>query len=432
MAAAPDKARRKGPGGRGLTTRGRCLLAGGVAAGICAIVLDERDLLRVGLLAIALPVLAVLFTALRRSQLSVEHRVRPERLQPGSQGWVTLVVRNTGQTRSQSIDIAEEAVDGLTPGVRWLISPIRRGGEAEVRYPYQASRRGRFVLGPPLIRFYDPFDLWEEHRTLDVRTEVLVLPSLVPLTGMPRGSGVRSAASGRAALGTVGGDPDVGVRPYRSGDDIRTIHWRASARHDDLVVRLDEPVSHGGATVLLDHRGRELPGGDRSAPLETGVTIAASVALHLLAADNEVRLTDQRARVLAEGHDISDDVLAGLAVIEPDDDATFAAPSVGRTGLLIAVVGDLARSDAVALASAKNRSVNAIAFVLRTADWSLPEGVRPPPGVPDPDCTGVLEAAGWRVVVVGRGDDLGTAWRRACSAADAGIRPGPQTVGAQR
>ncbi len=32
----------------GLTTRGRCLLAGGVATAVCAVVLDERDLLRIG------------------------------------------------------------------------------------------------------------------------------------------------------------------------------------------------------------------------------------------------------------------------------------------------------------------------------------------------------------------------------------------------
>ena len=42
-------------GGVALTTRGRCLLAGGIAAAICAVLLDERDLLRVGIFAVIKP-----------------------------------------------------------------------------------------------------------------------------------------------------------------------------------------------------------------------------------------------------------------------------------------------------------------------------------------------------------------------------------------
>ena len=93
-----------------------------------------------------------------------------------------------------------------------------------------------------------------------------MVPTVVDLAGMPISTGTRSAAADRAMSGASGGDPDVGIRNYRSGDDIRTIHWRASARHDELMVRLEEPVSHGGAVVMLDHRatrpcrrGRRIP-----------------------------------------------------------------------------------------------------------------------------------------------------------------------------
>ena len=53
-------------GSRGLTTRGRCLLAGGIAARVCALVLDERDLLRVGIFAAVLPLIAMLAGSVRR------------------------------------------------------------------------------------------------------------------------------------------------------------------------------------------------------------------------------------------------------------------------------------------------------------------------------------------------------------------------------
>ena len=44
----------------GLTNRGRCVLAGGLATAACAPILNERDLLRVGVFAAALPLLALL------------------------------------------------------------------------------------------------------------------------------------------------------------------------------------------------------------------------------------------------------------------------------------------------------------------------------------------------------------------------------------
>ncbi len=410
---ATGTARREAASGRGLTTRGRCLVAGGIAAVICAFVLDERDLLRVGIVAAALPLFAVAITALRRIQLTGVHQVSPEQLRPGTAGQAVLVITNTGLTRTPSIEMSEPPVPGLTSGMRYLIAPLRTNESARILFPVEARQRGRFVLGPAHIRLGDPFALWEDNRTLNALTEVLVVPNVVALTGMPSSSGARSAASGRAAIGTVGGDPDIGVRPYRNGDDIRTVHWRASARHDDLMVRLEEPVSHGGATILLDHRVVAHRGAETESSLETAVVLAASVCLHLLASDHQVKLVSHRGAVVADGHDISDDVLAGLAVLEPDPAPLLTPPPIGRAGLLIAILGEMTAAEAALLAVSRRRGVNAVALVLATQDW-------------DPSSTSkgstllvdVLRAAQWRVIVVHPHDDLAAAWRRACSDGD--------------
>ena len=413
----PARSERSGRGdngvGRGLTTRGRCLVAGGVAAMICSFVLDERDLLRVGVFAVGLPLFAVVITALRRVQIRGVHRVVPERLRPGSRGEAVLVITNSGLTRSPSIEISEPAVAGLTTGLRYLIAPIRGGESARVIYPVNAETRGRFVLGPPHLRIGDPFDLWEDNRTLDARAEVLVVPNVVPLTGMPSSSGARSAASGRAVVGTVGGDPDIGVREYRNGDDIRTIHWRASARHDDLMVRLEEPVSHGGATILIDHRTVAHRGSGASSSLETAVVLAASISLHLLDSDHQVKLISHRGDVIAEGHDISDDVLAGLAVLENDERAALKPIAVGRAGLVVAILGEMTAPDAHLVAATRRRGVNAVALVLATHDWDPRSGLDASAATVD-----ALRAADWRVVLIRAGDDLAAAWRRACNAGD--------------
>jgi uncharacterized protein (DUF58 family) len=341
---------------------------------------------------------------------------------------VVLSIGNSGSNRTAALEISEPPTADLTPGVRCLLPPLRPGHRARTDYPLHALRRGRFLLGPPSVRIGDPLGLWEDNRTLAVRSEVIVVPTVVDLAGMPISTGTRSAAADRAMSGAAGGDPDVGIRYYRSGDDIRTIHWRASARHDELMVRLDEPVSHGGAIVMLDHRARFHAGTGANSSLETAVTLAASISLHLLTAEHQMRLTTHTGSVLANGRDISDDLLAALAVVEPDRTGQLTAGSVAGTGMLIAILGAPDLPSARLLVAARRRGTNAIAFVLATQEWLTQEqpiraggpqsgshGSDPAGAAGDPAAVSLLQSAGWRVITVHHGDSLAVAWSRACA-----------------
>ncbi|WP_164479127.1 DUF58 domain-containing protein [Nakamurella antarctica] len=403
---------------RGLTTRGRCLLAGGLAACVCAVILDERDLLRIGLVATLLPLVAWVVSASRRTQLSATHQVAPARLSPGLTGRVDLIITNTGSSQTRPIELQEAATPDLSPGAHCLIPALGRGRSAVTSYPVHAKRRGRFVIGPPHVHIADPFGTWEDSRSLPATTEVLVVPSVIPLTGTPSSGGSKSAASGRAAQGTVGGSPDIGIRQYQRGDDIRSVHWRASARHDDLMVRLTEPVSHGGASVLLDHRASAHHGTGEDSSFETAVSLAASVALHLLAGDHQVRLVSHTGKVLADGHDITDDVLASLALLETDPQRTIAASATTDTGLLVAVLGQTDRDTTKLLIAARRRASNAIALVIAAGEWDRHSATAARDFETTIEMVGLLRAAGWRVVEVHPQDSLAAIWQRACSAGD--------------
>ena len=198
-------------GSRGLTTRGRCLLAGGVAAIVCALVLDERDLLRIGIFAAVLPVIAMVAGSMRRLRLTASHLVSPVRLAPGTVGQVVLSVTTPGPAAPAPLEVCERPTADLTAGVRCLVPRLRPGTRADrlpahrvqarpvrARTPCRPGRRPvRVVGGTP-------------HAA--TRTEVLVVPAVVDLSGVPGSTGTRSAASDRARTGASGGDPDVGIR----------------------------------------------------------------------------------------------------------------------------------------------------------------------------------------------------------------------------
>ncbi len=77
----------------GLTTRGRSFLAAGLAAAVCAYVLGQGDLLRVGLLLAVLPLVCVTVLYRTRYRVTGTRRLSPSRVparRPGCTcGWRT-------------------------------------------------------------------------------------------------------------------------------------------------------------------------------------------------------------------------------------------------------------------------------------------------------------------------------------------------------
>src|SRR5699024_9821890 len=96
--------------------------------------------------------------------------------------------------------------------------------------------------------------------------------------------GARSAAAA-PGIGEIGPI----ARPYASGDDIRRINWRASARTGQLMTREDEPASGQSAVIVLDTSRRENP----SAEVEDALVSHAATVLDALGRSGwEVRILD--------------------------------------------------------------------------------------------------------------------------------------------
>src|ERR1043165_4845925 len=81
----------------GMTTRGRCLLAAGLAAALCSVVLNERDLLRVSVFVVSMPLLVCFLAGRARVGLHTERHVNPMRTPVGGRAEVSLNVWSTGR-----------------------------------------------------------------------------------------------------------------------------------------------------------------------------------------------------------------------------------------------------------------------------------------------------------------------------------------------
>ena len=132
----------------GLTTRGRCLLAGGVATAACSVVLDERDLLRIGAFVAVLPLLAMLLAVRARRAVRVARELSPPRLSVGGEVEVTLHVR--GSALVGALRLVDTVPDAAGPQATappgFTVHRLSGRGGARLTYPLQPLLREGFCL----------------------------------------------------------------------------------------------------------------------------------------------------------------------------------------------------------------------------------------------------------------------------------------------
>lgn len=404
----------------GLTTRGRCLLAAGVAAALCSVVLNERDLLRVSAFVIALPLLSAGLAATARVGLSARRTITPPRVPAGQQADVVLEVHAHGRVPAGGL-LLEDGVPYLLGGrPRFVVERLRWRGTARLGYRVHPSMRGVHQLGPLRAKVTDPFGLAEFERELAGTDRVVVVPRWGRLHGLPSGAGVGSGEDGSILLRSGQGEDDAVVRQYRQGDDLRRVHWRSTARRDELMVRVEERPWHGGTTVLLDTRAVGHRGSGPGASLEWAVSFCASVCLHLHHIGQQVRLVTEEGTVLvgdnaAAGH--SDPaVLDMLASLRPSSQSEIAAgvdPGAGHE--LLGIFGALTPTAAAALCTVRPRGTRSTAVLLDVAGWAKAAGEPDEDEPTDPEESArVLRDAGWTVTVAGSDASWAEVWQTLC------------------
>lgn len=118
-----------------------------------------------------------------------------------------------------------------------LVTHLGPRGTREWRAQTPCRARGVYRLGPMDLQGGDPFGLFTLRRRLPRAASVVVYPATLPISRfqMPRGllSGGGQQRR-RAHFVTTNAD---GVREYHHGDSFNRIHWRSTARHNQLMVK---------------------------------------------------------------------------------------------------------------------------------------------------------------------------------------------------
>jgi uncharacterized protein (DUF58 family) len=190
---------------------------------------------------------------------------------------------------------------------------------------WRLLRRGAYVLGGAAVGALDPIGLYSHFPIQSKPTELIILPRPLRLQRLELYGG---GQGGEKPLGiaSVAEAADLhGVRPHQSGEGLRRVHWKATARTGVLHVVEWEEENASDTVVLLDVQAANIEGDKDENTLERAIVAAATVAAYCVENSQRVQifwLEDDGEKfrlvsVQARHRQALADVLMALAKIKP-------------------------------------------------------------------------------------------------------------------
>ncbi|WP_100444638.1 DUF58 domain-containing protein [Glycomyces xiaoerkulensis] len=404
-----------------LTGRGKTLLAVSAAVGLIALVVGEGDLLRAAMLAAVAPIGGLVMLRWTRPDLESNRVLNPGQVEAGQPTQVRLGIRNTGRRRPPALMLEDRIPYRLGNRPRLVLERLAPGSRSVVNYTITPGSRGAYKLGPLLVRCSDPFGLAVTHQEFPVTTQLVVTPRTerLPSLKLPGGAGLTSGESQAQAV-AITGDDDIAVREYRNGDDLRRVHWKASAHRGELMVRREEQPWENAAAVLLDlRRGAHRGEGDLSS-LEWMVGAAASATVRLARDGMSPRLVTSHAEFECHRSDYSA-TLRYLATVTAARDAPLShmmeqTKRHRSAAGVVAFLGHLTPEEAAVLGPLTKRGGHCVAMVLDPTRWGPPHREGDPREQAFAEqhrrAAAALMSAGWQVFPVVSGLELRHVWTR--------------------
>lgn len=226
-------------------------------------------------------------------QVRFQRRIRYRRGFPGQTSPVTLEIENNKRLPLPWLKLTDpwpyavSPLDGeiLTPshqsdyGLMAHYFSLRSHQHSQRNLEIEFKKRGVYPVGPSYIESTDLFGMYEQSAELNNSELLTVFPELLEAKqlGLPAHHpfGIRSSRR------RIFDDPSrtMGVREYHPEDDIRRIHWPATAHTGTLQVREYEPATAQVMMICMNVATTDSPWlTDYPALLEQVIRVCATLA----------------------------------------------------------------------------------------------------------------------------------------------------------
>jgi uncharacterized protein (DUF58 family) len=238
--------------------------------------------------------LAALWSRVSLSGVRCRRRVREGRLFPGESTELTLEIFNRKPLPLPWVKMEDEIpielagdlapVPASRPGYfllsRWASVLWYR--KVSWKHRLQGNKRGYYRLGSLTLTSGDIFGFYPRWRQFSGADHVTVYPRIFPVERLevPSLHPMGESKTDRRIFQ----DPTrpIGLRDYRPPDSLKHIHWKATARRQELQVKVFEPTTALKVCLFLAGDGYPPEDPRSEEEFELAVSTAASIAHHFI------------------------------------------------------------------------------------------------------------------------------------------------------
>lgn len=189
-----------------------------------------------------------------RPKLSVTRSI-PPRVVRGAPFEIRFKIRNKRKLLP-AVDLLAEPYgegkfvfrpDGLLPFT------VRGGEEKTCAVRFLPLRRGELTFPCCMVESSFPFNIFKHAVRSGTRETILVHPSHRRLKLLPPEGEAHRRNKALSSTPLSGNSMDfLGCRKFQTGDQIRRIHWRATAKHNTLIVKDFQQEQQTHSAILAD------------------------------------------------------------------------------------------------------------------------------------------------------------------------------------
>lgn len=204
---------------------------------------------------------------------------------------VTLEIKNNGEKISflELYDTLPKKTK-IMQGTNFHLLDLKKNDNIKIQYQIFCPLRGRFTLGPVLVRVKGPLGMFYKEQEIKTPNDLTVIPKTEEVSNFTLRSkptiypGIMQVK--HAGIGTE----FYGIRKYTTGDTFKRINWKTFARYRDLMVNQYELERTKDVIIMVDARGVEGIGSLKHSPLEYSIKAATALAQQYLKSRDRVGL----------------------------------------------------------------------------------------------------------------------------------------------
>ncbi|RNE56790.1 DUF58 domain-containing protein [Cryobacterium tepidiphilum] len=261
----------------------------------------------------------------------VLERLLPARVRLGESVASELFLTNSGSRRLRGI-VRDAWQPSAGAGDNRSAVDIPAGERRGVTLQLTPSRRGERRVAEVTVRSFGPLRLWARQATLHAPGHIRVLPPFHARKHLPSRIARLKELDGRTSTLVRGqGTEFDSLREYVRGDDVRSIDWRATARHNGsadnpgqrVMVRTWRPERDRRVVVVVDSGRTSAARVDDEPRLDTAFEASLLLAALASRAGDHVDFLayDRRVRGRvhgAQGAELLARMVDAMALIEPE------------------------------------------------------------------------------------------------------------------